>query len=86
MSPVWNQPSPSMAASVAAASRRYPRMTCGPRITISPSPPGGSGSPDSMSTTRHSVPGIGGPTEPGFASIPGPSGGRWVTGLVSVRP
>ncbi len=37
MSPVWNQPSASIASAVASGLLKYPFMTCGPRVRISPS-------------------------------------------------
>ena len=40
MSPVWNQP-PSNALVVPSSLRKYPFSTCSPRMTISPTTPGG---------------------------------------------
>ncbi len=38
MSPVWNQPSGSRHSAVASGLLKYPFITCGPRVRISPSP------------------------------------------------
>ena len=53
MSPVWNQPSGSIASRVAAGSLKYSRKMCGPRTRISPS-----------AAIRISVPGSAFPTVP----------------------
>ena len=63
MSPVRSHPASSSTAAVSSGRFQYPRMTCGPRMQISPGVSTGSALPAS-STTRHSVLGIGTPTDP----------------------
>src|ERR1051325_11486934 len=55
MSPVCSQPPASIVAAVASGLFRYPFITWGPRIRISPSWQGSRSSPLSGSTIRHSV-------------------------------
>ena len=72
MSPVWNQPSLSIASRVASGLLKYPCITCGPRVRISPSA--------AIST---STPGAGFPTVP-MRNAPGMF--TEMMGDVSVRP
>src|SRR5437762_2304999 len=83
-SPVHSQPSRSTFA-VSSGLFQYPRITCGPWMSSSPSSSGGrSRVPDAMSTMRQSVSTTGSPMVPIFLS---PWRGLMcVTGDVSVSP
>src|SRR5664280_3167102 len=72
MSPVLNHPSGSKVSDVACSLRQYPRKTCGPLVSISPS-----------GATRMLVPISACPTVPGFHA---PSRLTVRVGLVSVSP
>src|SRR5262245_30716676 len=83
MSPVYSQPSASHTVSVASSSPEYPAKTSGPRTRTSPGSPSTTSSP-SLSTSRTSTPGNGGPIEPRRGS--GTTALVETTGDASVSP